>query len=467
MAVPPRKKGARPRGGTPVTAAILACLTLLAALFAAPAEAATGCRVVYSVAPWPGGFTGDLTVTNLGDPLAGWTLEWDFSAEGPTVLQGWNAVFSQSGTHAFAINTPENGVVDTGESIRLGFNGSWDGAAPALTGFKLNGVICTGTMRSPAGSPVPVPSPSATPAPALPASPAPSPSRTRSPAPEQAEPSPGLVSSPRPGPSPTPEPGRSPGAGPQAGDPWDPPAHLAGPLDEAWRHVERTYANLYQFRNYGWDQIMANRGSLHYCVRWDSTAKVSAQLRDRIHAALARSVKKWIDALVEDGQGWHGWPYPEVEVKVVGWAVRDRALLQWDDDSVDIYVGDLHDNAPQCAPACGRVFNQTGDYSRCPGGAARHYDMSLWLTDGMQGGSGGDWGQRIGSEYLVASAHLENIHILLHELGHTFGLDDFYDWSPEGVGGFLMKAGSANHITEFDKWMLRDWWRHLKHRYGR
>jgi hypothetical protein len=30
-----------------------------------------------------------------------------------------------------------------------------------------------------------------------------------------------------------------------------------------------------------------------------------------------------------------------------------------------------------------------------------------------------------------------------------------------------MKAGSAGVITEFDKWMFRDWWRHLKSRYGR
>ena len=30
-----------------------------------------------------------------------------------------------------------------------------------------------------------------------------------------------------------------------------------------------------------------------------------------------------------------------------------------------------------------------------------------------------------------------------------------------------MKAGSASQITEFDKWMMRDWWRHLKSRHGR
>jgi hypothetical protein len=29
-----------------------------------------------------------------------------------------------------------------------------------------------------------------------------------------------------------------------------------------------------------------------------------------------------------------------------------------------------------------------------------------------------------------------------------------------------MNAGSSPTVTEFDVWMLRDWWRHLKGRYG-
>jgi len=60
----------------------------------------------------------------------------------------------------------------------------------------------------------------------------------------------------------------------------------------------------------------------------------------------------------------------------------------------------------------------------------------------------------------------DNIHIVEPELGHAFGLDDFYDWTPTGVMSFIMNAGSATQITEFDKWMLRDWWRHLKSRSG-
>ncbi|WP_336211602.1 hypothetical protein [Nonomuraea sp. LPB2021202275-12-8] len=252
------------------------------------------------------------------------------------------------------------------------------------------------------------------------------------------------------------------GEGGQQPSAWNPPANLVNPLNQVWQHVESTYPNLYGFRNYGWDQVMANRGSINYCVRWDSSAPVSAALRDQIHAALARQFKKWMDVMA----GHNAWPYQSVPLKVVGWAVRDRATLQWSDNSVDVYVNDIRENAPQCAEPCGRFFNQSGNYPNCPGGASHHYDMSLWLTAGMGGGAGGDWGQRVGSEYYVNAINAENMHILLHEIGHSFGLDDFYDWTPTGVGGFLMKAGSASQITEFDAWMLRDWWRHLKSRYG-
>jgi hypothetical protein len=244
---------------------------------------------------------------------------------------------------------------------------------------------------------------------------------------------------------------------------WNPPSNLVAPLEEVWQHQESTYnnGNLYGFRNYGWDQIFANRGSINYCIRWDSPARVSVAQRDAIHTALRRQVKKWMDVMV----GHNGWPYAEVPVNIVGWAVRDRAQLEWTDTSVDVYVNDIRENAPQCSQPCGRFFNQNGSYPNCPGGAARHYDQSLWLTSGFGGGAGGDWGQRMGSEYFLGAVNQSDIHILLHELGHTYGLDDFYDWSPD-VGGFLMKAGSANRITEFDAWMLRDWWRHLKSRYG-
>lgn len=394
--------------------------------------AAVGCRVAYSVpSQWGGGFTANVSITNLGDALSSWRLVWNFPA-GQQVTQAWNATVTMSGAQATAVNVGYNGALATNATVAFGFNGSWTGSNPAPASFALNGVTCTGATT-----------------PTTPPSASPSPSRSASASPSPSAPAP---SSPAPSASPPPTSG------------WNPPASLVTPLNEVWAHQESTYnnGNLYGFRNYGWDQVMANRGSLNYCVRWDSSAPVTAAQRDQIHTALARQVKKWMDVMA----GHNGWPYSDVPVRVVGWAVRDRATLQWSDSSVDIYVNNIRENAPQCSEPCGRFFHQDGNYSGCPGGAARHYDMSLWLTAGMGGGAGGDWGQRIGSEYMVANLGSDSIHILLHELGHSFGLDDFYDWTPTGVCCFIMKAGSASTITDFDRWMLRDWWRHLKSRYG-
>ncbi|WP_089158215.1 cellulose-binding domain-containing protein [Micromonospora sp. NBS 11-29] len=414
---------APPRSGVRLAVVLTATLatTAGAALVVTGAQAAAaGCRVDYRVtSQWSGGFGADVTVTNLGDPVNGWTLVWSYPA-GQTVSQAWNASVSQSGSRVTATNASYNGSLGTGAAASFGFNGAFTGSNPAPTSFTLNGTACTGTPTTPAPS---------TPAPTTPA------------------------------PTPTSGPTTPP---PASG--WNPPANLVGPLNQVWQHVEQTYnnGNPLGFRNYGWDQLFANRGAINYCVRWDSSASVTAAQRDQVQAALARQYNKWISVMA----GHNGFPYTNVPVKVVGWAVRDRNQLQWSDSSVDIYVNNIRENAPQCSEPCGRYFNQNGQYPNCPGGAGHHYDHSLWLTDGFAGGAGGDWGQRVGREYFMGNLGSDNIHILLHEIGHTYGLDDFYDWDPLPGQGFIMKAGSATTITAFDTWMLRDWWRHLKSRYG-
>ncbi len=392
-----------------VAACLMAVFSIVAVL--QPAYAAVGCRVSYAVgSQWSGGFGASVTVVNLGEALNGWTLTFAFPDAGQKVVQGWNATWAQTGSAVTATNTSWNGTVATGGTISLGFNGSFSASNPAPTGFVLNGTACTGATP-----------PTTTP----------------------------------------------PTTTPPAGDAWNPPSALVQPLAAVWAHQEQTYSNLYGFKNYGWDQLAAGGGAINYCVRWDSAAHVTAAQRDAVAATVQRQYQKWMDQMLDNGQGWNNWPYKQVPVKVVGWAVRDRAQLEWTDTSVDVYVNNIAEDAPQCAPACGRFFHQDGNYNGCPGGATRHYDHSLWLTAGFNGGAGGDWGQRVGSEYFMSNLNAENIHIWLHELGHTYGLDDFYDWDPTPGQGFLMRAGSATQITDFDKWMLRDWWRHLKSRYGR
>ncbi|KAI8199908.1 putative acetylxylan esterase A [Colletotrichum sp. SAR 10_65] len=242
---------------------------------------------------------------------------------------------------------------------------------------------------------------------------------------------------------------------------WSPPSDIASPLKEVWDHCKSTYSNFFGFKNYGWDQVMATKGTINVCVRWESTASVTEAQRKSVASALNTAHQGWYKWLY----GYDNFPYSDIKVNVVGWAVKDKSLLQGSTDGIEVYTDTDAEGIPQCAESCGRFFNQDGDYSKCAAGADRHYDQSLWLTDGMSGGAGGDWGQRIGREYFMG-ALTGNAHILMHEIGHTYGLDDFYDWTPTGVTSFIMNAGSAAEITDFDGWMLRNWWYELSRERG-
>ncbi|MEJ3749867.1 pectate lyase [Actinomycetes bacterium KLBMP 9797] len=135
---------------------------------AGAAQAAVGCRVGYAVgSQWAGGFTANVTLTNVGDPLSGWTLTWSFPAAGQAVTQAWNATVTQSGAAVQATNASYNGSVATNASVSFGFNGSWTGSNPVPTAFAVNGVACTGgTVTPPPTSSGPTtPPPTTTPPP--------------------------------------------------------------------------------------------------------------------------------------------------------------------------------------------------------------------------------------------------------------------------------------------------------------
>ncbi|SED07827.1 GDSL-like Lipase/Acylhydrolase family protein [Amycolatopsis tolypomycina] len=136
-------------------AAVAAAVTLVSAVATgitvgtAPAQAAAGCRVTYQVASqWQGGFTADVDVTNLGDPVTGWQLTWSFGA-GQRVTQLWNGTVAQSGAQVTVGNAGWNGTLGAGASAGLGFLGSWTGANPVPTDFALNGTRCNGPTPTP------------------------------------------------------------------------------------------------------------------------------------------------------------------------------------------------------------------------------------------------------------------------------------------------------------------------------
>lgn len=132
-----------------------------------------------------------------------------------------------------------------------------------------------------------------------------------------------------------------------------------------------TYTDPLGFTNYGYDQVMDGEGAINYCVRWDSSSNASAEQRSAVESSLQVGFNRWIDALA----GFDGFPYDEVDVKVVGWAVRDEGLLEGDTSDIDVYTTTDAEGIPQCSEECGRFFHQDGDYSSCEGGAERHYGM--------------------------------------------------------------------------------------------
>ncbi|MFG3557709.1 glycoside hydrolase family 6 protein [Micromonospora sp. NPDC047557] len=117
------------------------------------AQAATQCDIAYTTNDWQGGFTANITIKNLGDPVNGWTLGWTFPNSSQRVQQGWSATFTQSGSQVTARSLSYNGSLATGASTSIGFNGAWSGSNPKPTSFTLNGVVCNGGTGNPTTPP--------------------------------------------------------------------------------------------------------------------------------------------------------------------------------------------------------------------------------------------------------------------------------------------------------------------------
>ncbi|WP_101784755.1 cellulase family glycosylhydrolase [Nonomuraea indica] len=125
---------------------------------AVTALAAPGCAVTYTTNTWQNGFTANITIKNLGDPVDGWTLGFTFPDPGQKVTHGWSATYGQTGPAVTARSAGHNDRLGTGATTTIGFNGSHTGANPAPASFTLNGVTCTGAV-------VPTPTPTTTPTP--------------------------------------------------------------------------------------------------------------------------------------------------------------------------------------------------------------------------------------------------------------------------------------------------------------
>jgi endoglucanase len=139
-----------------LTAAALAVATPFGA-WAVTSSQAGGCTVAYKVgAQWPGGFIGDITVTNEAATVNDWTLTFSFPTSTQKVLQGWHGIYTQAGSAVTVSNASWNGTVASNGSVRLGFVGVHPGTNnPEPTSFSFNGVTCNGPAPAPAPDPDP------------------------------------------------------------------------------------------------------------------------------------------------------------------------------------------------------------------------------------------------------------------------------------------------------------------------
>jgi mannan endo-1,4-beta-mannosidase len=96
-----------------------------------------GCSATYrQVNSWPGGFQGEVTVTNTGtNTTTGWTVVMTF-ANGQTVTQVWGGLATVPASSPVAVrNESWNGSLGPNASTNFGFLGSWNGTnnAPTVT----------------------------------------------------------------------------------------------------------------------------------------------------------------------------------------------------------------------------------------------------------------------------------------------------------------------------------------------
>src|SRR5690242_18580728 len=140
-----------------VLAAVLAVPVLVSWWAGGAAVAAGPCAVDYRLNQWAGGFTADVTLTNLGAARTSWTLSWTFAGD-EHVTSAWNAQVAQTAKAVAAGNLSYNGTLASGGTVSFGFQATSSAATAVPADFALDGVSCNGAGPSPTPtSPSPTP----------------------------------------------------------------------------------------------------------------------------------------------------------------------------------------------------------------------------------------------------------------------------------------------------------------------
>jgi cellulase/cellobiase CelA1 len=110
------------------------------------AHAAVVCNVTYQTNSWTespgaGGFTANITINNVQDPVNGWSLAFTLPS-GQTITSGWNASFSPRSGQVAATNVGYNGTIAPNGSVGIGFQATHTGNSAEPSAFTLNGASC-------------------------------------------------------------------------------------------------------------------------------------------------------------------------------------------------------------------------------------------------------------------------------------------------------------------------------------
>jgi len=245
----------------------------------------------------------------------------------------------------------------------------------------------------------------------------------------------------------------------------EPPAGVAAWVDESW--AAQLDDNIQSRQAWLLDSAIMGEGQINLCVRWGASTAPSQEVKDNTESAVGRMLNHWFTALGDYGC----FPYPNgVTVKLTGWAVRpgNESWISDLPDSIGKYTEIGNENEPTCPSECSFFEHWDHEFPNCPGGEAFHTDYWVWVSDSLGGGAaavGGDWGFRIPLSGYLSAIGREADGVLEHEMGHGFGLQDYYDWTgsrPEG--GSLMIVGSAGQSTPTvgDTWLIRRTWKEMQ-----
>lgn len=116
----------------------------------------------------------------------------------------------------------------------------------------------------------------------------------------------------------------------------------------------------------------------------------------------------------------------------------------------------IPDKEPYAPAELSRFEHFSDTNYQYPGGLDKRFDMYMWATLGFPdiGGCGGDWGQRLSDTAYLSMINGSGIHVLEQEIGHGFGMTDFYGGQGESdgfpPGGWWAAAGEGVRIYHID-----------------